>query len=78
MTLNALIKRINRVLAHDDRALKTARLRGGYEDSNLGRYYTLIISRNMIDDHHVDLEDLGHTLGVLPAGEGIEDQAGCK
>ena len=75
MTLNALLKRIRRALAHADRSLKTARLRGGYEDSNVGRYYIIRVSQNILEDHHIDLEDLGHTLGVLPAGETIETVA---
>ena len=67
---NAVIKRINRKLAHDQERLQVARLFGdGHENTNLGRYYIVDVFRNAVVDHHVDLATKAREIGVLAASE---------
>ena len=72
VTRNALIKRINRRLAHQDERLCVSR-----SDSaklTLGDFHILDIYRNLVVNMHVDLEELGTELGVLKAGETFVEQ----
>jgi hypothetical protein len=72
ITANTLIQRINRQLAHEGEKLCTARrYPGGWEDTNLGRYFRLDTSRDAIIETHVDLETTGRDLGVLRSDEGV-------
>ncbi len=69
----ALVARINRVLAKDDETLRRCRddSRGFNE---LGRYYTVDFTRNVIVGKDHDLEKLGRKLGVLAPYEALCDE----
>jgi hypothetical protein len=71
VTLNALIKRINRKLAPKYEALKT--YRGGRWSNDLGRYYVIDFNRNAILRTHVDPEVVGRELGVLRQEESVAE-----
>ena len=64
VTLRAVIQRINRKLAGEDKRLKATR--GERARSDLGDYYLLNVNRNFIAAHHVDPEALARELGVIP------------
>jgi hypothetical protein len=64
----ALTLRINRKLKRDHRKLCKSRRR---EQSNLGDFHVVDAYRNMVVDHHVDIEALGRELGVLAEAEKI-------
>lgn len=75
---SALIRRINRKLAHEGRMghrLRKARVHVdrhsgyAYEDSNVGRFFVIDIASNFILATHCDLEGLGRELQVLDANE---------
>jgi hypothetical protein len=66
----ALIQRINRKLAQEDKCLKAPR--GLAAKSSLGDFYILNWARNFIVDTKVDLERLGRKLGVLADWEDLE------
>ncbi len=43
--------------------LCTARLyRGGYENTNLGRYYVIDFTRNILVSHHIEIEAYGRAI----------------
>jgi hypothetical protein len=67
----ALIKRINRKLAHLGEQLKTCR--GERWLHELGTYYTIDTNRNSITGKHIDLEQYGRELGVLAPCESVDD-----
>jgi hypothetical protein len=69
ITSDALVKRINRKLAHAEQRLRKAR--GHYEPS-LGDYYVVDIPRNFIIEKHIDPEELGRRLGVMLPAEKVE------
>ena len=69
VTMQALIKRINRKLAHQDEKLRVARAERVRFD--LGDYYVIDVSRNFVISKHVDPEELGRELGVLTEFEKI-------
>jgi len=60
MTEDALVKRINRVLAKDMKVLR--KTRGSRLIQGLGDYHLFDQSRNWISDHHIDPETLGREL----------------
>lgn len=69
VTLKALIKRINRQLAHESQRLKITR--GGQARANLGDYYVLDLHRNVVVDYRFNLEEVpreihGRQARVLP------------
>jgi transcriptional regulator of NAD metabolism len=66
--ITSLIARINRKLGHNSERLCAARV-GGRLESNVGRYYVLDVTRNVVIDTHVDLETLGRRLRILRPGE---------
>jgi hypothetical protein len=66
ITSRALIQRINRKLAPDE-VLKTARTERVRLE--FGDYYVIDVGINGIIEKDVDLESLGHRLGVLRAWE---------
>jgi hypothetical protein len=77
---NALIKRINRRIGRYDaktytvwgETLRKARLYpGGYEDMNLGRYYTIDNHSNGLTGAHIDLEQYGREVGALATWEAL-------
>jgi hypothetical protein len=70
ITVAGLTARINRKIAHNGQRLCAARV-GGRLESNVGRYYVLDVTRNVVIDTHVDLETLGVRLGVLQSGENL-------
>jgi hypothetical protein len=69
VTLNAVIKRINRKLRPDWKALRATR--GQRSRSNLGVFYLLNTHRNAIENTHVDPEEYGRDLGVVGAWERV-------
>jgi hypothetical protein len=67
---SALLKRINRKLAHEhERVRKTRGFYnqgcGPYFDHNLGEYYCVDWDSNVITSTHLDIEALGRNLGVF-------------
>jgi hypothetical protein len=71
VTTRALIQRINRRLAKDERLLRTARsLR---VEQSVGRYFVVDLARNSIVQQRVELETLGRELGVLDKWEKVQD-----
>lgn len=62
---DALIKRINRKLKSSGTWEQVRTSRGQQLTQNLGRHYLLDVFRNMIGDHHIDIEDLARELGVM-------------
>lgn len=70
ITTGALIKRINRKLAHEGEVLRRAR--GGRSWQQVGDHYIVDVSRNFLVAGHVDPEDYGRELGVLKPFERVE------
>lgn len=62
VTKRALIQRINRALAHDDRVLKAGR---GRAKEAYGEYFIVDTRRNQAVEGDVDVEALGRKLNVL-------------
>jgi hypothetical protein len=71
VTMNALIKRINRKLAADDRVLKVSR--GVRTENNFGPFYVINWRHNLIVDHHIDPVEYGRELGALFHYETVVD-----
>jgi hypothetical protein len=69
VSLRALIQRINRKLALDDEKLKASR--GARAIQDLGDYYILDFSRNVISAKYVDPESLGREMEVLAPWESV-------
>jgi len=67
----ALVQRINRALAKDDRVLKKAR--SGRARFDLGEYYILDRSIPSVVEDHCDLEKVGRELGALTGWEQLAD-----
>ena len=73
---SALLRRINRKLAHDDRKVRKAR---GFYDGNIGPYfntdtgefYMINVSRNFIICGGLDLETEARELGVMAKDESL-------
>jgi hypothetical protein len=59
----ALIARVNRKLAQDDRQLKASR--SFQAISNFGDFYVIDVIKNFVVDDHIDLSDFARELGVL-------------
>lgn len=76
ITERALYQRVARGLQHDGKAIRTARYivdgNSLREDPELGRYFVIDTSRNIIVDKRVDLQEYGRDLGVLKAWEEVE------
>jgi hypothetical protein len=68
VSMNGLIKRINRKLGRDLEMLRKAR---GQEYIDLGQYYVVNLSRNCVMRMHVDPVAFGRELGVLRANESV-------
>jgi hypothetical protein len=60
----ALVRRINRVLAHQHQALRRCR-KDARGFNNLGPYYLLDVYQSQVIDTHVNIEVLGRKLNVL-------------
>lgn len=75
----ALLKRINRALRREVDsnwpAPKICRSRGWRELANLGEYYELDVSRNMVTGSHIDLVSQAKDLGVWGEGETLAASA---
>ena len=65
VTLNALIKRINRKLAHEYQVLRKSRS----WCSDLGDYYVVDVYMNYVVAAHIEPETLGRELRVLQSWE---------
>jgi hypothetical protein len=74
VTERALIQRINRRLAKEDCQLRVSR--GARAELELGRYYIIDPYRNVIENTHLGIEELGRELGCFGDFETlVEDQA---
>jgi hypothetical protein len=71
ITTNALIKRINRKLAHGDEKLRVTR--GERCRPELGDYHAINVSHNFITAKHVEPEAWGRELEVLQPFEQLAD-----
>ena len=67
----ALLARINRKLAPEDKAVRTSR--SDRMRSDVGEYYLLLTRMNAIGGHDIDIEDFGRKLGVLKPWEELRD-----
>ena len=67
ITLSALMKRINRRLAHDYRALRKMRR----WDHELGNYYVEDVRSGFAVDRHIDPETLGREMQVILPWESV-------
>ena len=67
----AMLGRINRVLAKDNRVVKAAR-EGSALYYNMGRYYLLDWSTNNIVDYKFDLAGFAKKLGCIAEWEHLE------
>ena len=72
VSIEALIKRINRRLKETDEELKTTR--GWHAKLQLGTYYIRNFARNWIVNHDVDPETVGRELGVLRSWEKVLEE----
>ena len=68
VTLDAALQRINRRLAGEQQSLRITRDRWR---SNLGDFYLLDLTRNVVVASHVNPEELGRELGVLEPWESV-------
>jgi hypothetical protein len=73
LTQRALMQRINRKLARNHQKLSTVRSAG--HESNVGRYFILNVSRNVITETNIELEKLGRRLGVFKEWEELAMEA---
>jgi hypothetical protein len=71
VTTRALIQRINRRLAKDERILKTARSQR--TEQSVGKFFVVDLARNYIVEQDVHPETLGRELGVLDKWERVQD-----
>jgi hypothetical protein len=72
LSRGALMKRINRKLAHEGERLCKSRRPW---DGEIGHYYVVDTNRNLVIAKDVDLEDLARELGVIhPAEKVAEDK----
>ncbi len=73
ISVRAALQRINRKLAPELRAVRKCppKSRGFRE---LGRYYHVDMSSNMVTITHIDLTDFGQELGVLAEWETVVDK----
>jgi hypothetical protein len=77
VTTRALVQRINRKLARDEKQLRA--YRGGRWETTLGRYYVVDVNRNAIVDTDVNLETLARELDALRAWEALmEEEAAAE
>ncbi len=77
VTMSALLRRINRRLAHDYEVLKKSRHNSRYLH-NTGLYYRIDCNRNLLIQMHVDPEEFGRDLGVLQPHETVIDPDDCE
>ena len=71
ITRRALVARINRKLGHDLEQLKKCRVdSNGY--SYLGDFYLVDLSKNNVQDTHVDIVTIAKKLKVLAEYEQLE------
>ena len=71
VTERALVQRLNRCLAREDRVLR--KCRPGPDYAELGDWYCVDLSSNTIASKDVDLEEWGRELGVLKPYEAMSD-----
>lgn len=69
LSLDAVIKRVNRALAHDDQQLRVTR--GERLRMDVGDYHVIDWRRNLILNQHVDPEAMARELGVLRQDEAV-------
>ena len=72
ITMRALVQRVNRRLAKEEKILKKAR--GREELACFGDYYVLDYAANEIFDDHVDRLALARELGVLHGWETVAEE----
>jgi hypothetical protein len=71
-----LIQRINRKLSADAKQLKTAR--SFQMETSAGRHFIVDLRRNSIERQQIDIEELGHELGVLAASEVLSSRVHAR
>jgi hypothetical protein len=71
VTMRALLQRINRKLKTEDQLLRTSR---GSEGNELGTFYALDFTRNVVVAKHVNPVEWGRELGVLASCERVADE----
>jgi hypothetical protein len=70
VTERALLRRINRKLAKDQEVVRRCRENSrGFHD--LGTYYRVDLTTNLVVDTHIDIETLGRELDVLGESESV-------
>jgi hypothetical protein len=69
VTMRAVIQRLNRHLAHRDEKLKA--YRGERDRFNMGDYYIIDVSENVVLVKDVDPEQKAREAGVLKAWEKV-------
>jgi len=70
ITMDTLVKRINRVLEKQNECLKV--LRGDGLLNELGRYYITDLSANSVVTQDVDPIEIGYELDVLKSFEWVD------
>lgn len=71
ITENALIKRINRKLAHEGQQLRKSRPDSRWRN-DLGEFYIIDIETKRLECSDVPLGDLGYQLRILADDERVE------
>ena len=71
ITENALIKRINRKLAHDGQQLRKSRPNSRWRH-DFGDYYIIDLETKRLEDADVPLGDLAYSLRVLADDERLD------
>ena len=69
VSVRALIRRINRRLSHSGERLRTPHSGRGLTE--LGQYFILNVTHNVVVMHHVDPEAIGRKIGVLAGWESV-------
>ena len=70
ITRQAVIMRVNRKLAKDNRSLKKNRSK---PDNVLGEYFVVDLMRNAVMSRDVDVEELARKIGALKPYESMEE-----
>ena len=70
----ALTQRINRKLANQGERLLKAK-QGSKKCQQVGEYYTIDISRNVVTGEYIDIEKLGRDLGTMKPYEYFDSDA---
>lgn len=72
VTLNAVLQRLNRKLAHDDLGVRRCRY-GSRSYVNLGDYYIISLRNNTLNAPDIDLLAWARKYGCIRADEQVVD-----